>query len=38
MILMATDAAGKLHFLTTDDTVEPGPNQLTKFFLSLPKN
>ena len=24
MILMATDAAGKLHFLQTDDTVEPG--------------
>lgn len=24
MILMATDVAGKLHFLQTDDTVEPG--------------
>ena len=24
MILMATDAAGKLHFLKTDDSVEPG--------------
>ena len=24
MILMATDAAGKLYFLQTDDTVEPG--------------